>query len=284
MNKLLRAGFARLKKDKIFWAGMILMFAVGVIFVINDLTIQQRTQIPATLDGVLFSYVFFTGLVSAAFCSLFIGTEYSDGTIRNKLVVGHARSAIYLSNLVVGGLAGLLMNLAYVIAVCAVGIPLFGVPETGASGIALLSLCSILMTFSFISIFTLLGMLIHNKALVAVVSIIGALTLLVAGSYVGSRLDEPEYFEGANFVFQGDGMVISTADESSDERVENPMYLKGTERVVYQFIYDFLPSGQAMQIYMFSVIHPWSLLLYSLLIAVLTTGGGLYFFRKKDIQ
>ena len=35
------------------------------------------------------------GLVAAILTSMFIGSEYSDGTIRNKLVVGHSRMRLH---------------------------------------------------------------------------------------------------------------------------------------------------------------------------------------------
>ena len=53
------------------------------------------------------------GLVAAVFISLFVGSEYSDGTIRNKLVVGHSRMRIYLANLIVCSIACVLISLAY---------------------------------------------------------------------------------------------------------------------------------------------------------------------------
>lgn len=285
MTKLLRAGFSRLKKDRIFWVGMILMFAVGILFPLTNYSTQLQTGMVEVLDNVFFNFALFTGFVSAVFCSLFIGTEYSDGTIRNKLVVGHGRNAIYLSNLIVSAAAGLLMNLAYIVAVSAVGIPLFGLPQIGAAGMALLLLCSLFMTLSFTAIFTLIGMLIQNKALVATLSIIGALVILVFGSYVGSRLDAPEFYEGYSFTETADGVVTSYGEEGQNtEKIPNPLYLEGAEREIFQFVYDFLPGGQAIQIFLVSVAHPWRLVLYSLVIVALTTGCGLWFFRKKDIQ
>lgn len=285
MTKLLRAGFARLKKDRIFWVGMILMFAVGILFPVNNFFTQLQTGMKVVLEDIFFDFALFTGFVSAAFCSLFIGTEYSDGTIRNKLVVGHNRNAIYLSNLIVCAAAGLLMNLAYIVAASAVGIPLFGLPEIGAAGMALLLLCSLFMTLGFIAIFTLIGMLIQNKALVATLSIIGALVILVFSSYVGSRLDAPEFYEGYTITGTADGIVTSYGEEGqSTEKIPNPMYLEGTEREIFQFIYEFLPGGQAIQVFLVGVAHPWRLMLYALLVMALTTGCGLWFFRKKDIQ
>ena len=49
------------------------------------------------------------GLVAAILTSMFIGSEYSDGTIRNKLVVGHSRMRIYLANLIVCSVACVLI-------------------------------------------------------------------------------------------------------------------------------------------------------------------------------
>ena len=46
-------------------------------------------------DDILFCFAFAVGFVSSVFCSLFIGIEYSDRTLHNKLIVGHSRTAIY---------------------------------------------------------------------------------------------------------------------------------------------------------------------------------------------
>ena len=38
----------------------------------------------------------FIGIILAVFCSLFIGTEHNDGTIRNKIIVGHEKSKLFI--------------------------------------------------------------------------------------------------------------------------------------------------------------------------------------------
>ena len=45
------------------------------------------------------------GILISIFYSLFLGTEYNDGTIRNKLIVGHKRETIYLASFITGTVA-----------------------------------------------------------------------------------------------------------------------------------------------------------------------------------
>ena len=51
------------------------------------------------MDKMMLNYINIIGLFMAMFTSLFIGTEYDYGTIRNKIIVGHSRTSIYFSNL-----------------------------------------------------------------------------------------------------------------------------------------------------------------------------------------
>ena len=95
MNKLLSAGFARLKKDKFFWVCVGLMAAAAwyTVFTVC-LNRKEYDGYNVGLDAILFGHVFCMGILTAAFSGLFIGTEYSGGTIRNKLVIGHTRGNI----------------------------------------------------------------------------------------------------------------------------------------------------------------------------------------------
>ena len=124
MSRLLNAGFSRLKKSKCFRGFMIFMFLFGGYIKIAEFYNQEKYNTSIPLDSGLFVYVTVIGILLAAFISLFIGTEYNDGTIRNKLVIGHTRSAIYLSNLIVCLAAGLLMCLSFLCASLLIGIPL----------------------------------------------------------------------------------------------------------------------------------------------------------------
>ena len=66
--------------------------------------------------------------------------------------------------------------------------------------------------------------------------------------------------------------------------MENPNYLTGTKRDAYQFVADFLPTGQALAYNFDMIVHPWRMCLYSLLILAASTAGGLAAFRRKDLK
>ena len=97
MSRLLVSTFIRMLKKVIFWFFVLCMFAYGVYTALN---IASEARIGFVLDRCLFECLPLMGLISAIFTSLFIGSEYSDGTIRNKIIVGHSRIRIYLANLI----------------------------------------------------------------------------------------------------------------------------------------------------------------------------------------
>lgn len=51
-----------------------------------------------------------------------------------------------------------------------------------------------------------------------------------------------------------------------------------------EFCNDFLPSGQVMQLSMMSVNEPALLSLYSAGILLVSTGVGIFIFRKENIK
>jgi len=47
------------------------------------------------------------GLLAVIAIALYVGKEYMSGTIRNKIIAGYSRTAVYGSNLIVSSLSGL---------------------------------------------------------------------------------------------------------------------------------------------------------------------------------
>lgn len=161
MSRLLVSTLFRMLKKVVFWFFILCMFSYGVYSASN---IASEACEEVVLDGCLFEGLPLMGLVSAIFTSLFIGSEYSDGTIRNKLVVGHSRMRIYLANLIVCSIASILISLAYTAGVFVIGNMKGGefITETGV--ITMCMICGLLISVTFTSIMTLLAILNTNKA------------------------------------------------------------------------------------------------------------------------
>ena len=274
MSKLLSAGFIRLRKDKIFWIALIFMFGAGVFFPVMRYIDMQKSGYINNIDNGFFACALFIGVVMAVFCSLFIGTEYSDGTIRNKVVIGQKRTSIYLSNLIICALVSVVMCAAFFIAYLCIGIPLLGFFEMDIKQVLLFTLAVFVLAIAFASIFTLISMLNHNKAITAVVSILLAFLLLFAGAQFNKMLNEPETNMG----------LMMTDNGQEYQEIPNPNYLEGGERKVVQFLYDFVPGGQALQCVSLEANNITVLPAYSLIIIVLTTGFGVFFFKKKELK
>ncbi len=275
MSKLLSANFIRLKKDKFFWIGMAFMLAVGIFAPIRRYMDMKQTGIIQNIDLGFFGCTLFIGIIMSVFCSLFIGTEYSDGTIRNKIIVGQRRTAIYLSNFITSCIVGLLMYTVYFLPYLCIGIPLLGSFASGTKMIVFMALTVFLLAIVFSSIFTLIAMLCHNKAIMVVICILLAFGLLVAGIILNAMLDAPKTH------------TTYTMHENNDfvyEEVPNPKYLEGTKREIVQTLYDINPGGQALQCEIMEAVNLEKLPIYSLIIVTLTTGAGVIFYKKKDLK
>lgn len=279
MNKLLSAGFVRLKKDKVFWAIMGFMVIMALVIVINAATSSKEYQREVGLEELMFKHVLFMGIFMAAFSGLFLGTEYSEGTIRNKLVIGHTRKDIYLSSLIISITAGIAICLSFIVTTLLSGLALVGTFSKEADMKLVLQafLLTLLITGVFCALFTMCSMLNRNKSLNCVLVIMGMFAMLMVSSYIYAGLNEPEMWE--SYVYEDEtGEIVKGASEP------NPYYVSGAKREVYEFLIHFLPTGQAALIGEGDLSHAGEMADYSILIMIGSTAAGLYFFKKKDIK
>ena len=274
MSRLLSANFIRLRKDKVFWIGIIFMLGAGVFFPVMRYMDMKHAGYKNNIDNGFFAAALFIGIVMAVFCSLFIGTEYSDGTIRNKVIIGHKRTAIYFANLICAIVVSAAMCAVFFLAYLSVGIPLLGFFETEIKVVLLFVFTVFLLAAAFSSIFTLISMLNQSKAITAVICILSAFLLLFAGAQLNRMLKEPETNMG----------LTMTESGQEYEEIPNPKYLDEGERKIVQFFYDFIPGGQVMQCMSLEAVNFAALPVYSVIIIVLTTGTGVFFFKKKELK
>ncbi|MCI8306961.1 MAG: ABC transporter permease subunit [Lachnospiraceae bacterium] len=275
MRKLLSADYSRLFKSREFYIAALLMVLLVVFRVANVVTDPS-----VALEDGFFIYAIVIGVIMAAFVTLYVGTEHGSHTIRNKLIAGHTRVNIYLSNYIVCTSAGWLFCIFYLAAGLALGIPFQGFFEARAADIMAIILCIFLLTAVYAGIFVMLIMIYNNRAAASVVSIFLALAMFIFGIHVLEKLEEPEKIEIVEYSVNGDNPDTIFED--------NPRYISnGNVRRVYEIMNDVLPGGQSVRLSCMIgdiVSPPVQFYIYDTLIIMLTCGFGIIIFRKKDLK
>jgi len=286
MRDLLSANFLRLWKNKAFWTALAVCVVLGVASAVEefrfqvsvgaDLSQPEVAQYKALLDRQFFQYASFIGILAAALISLFLGTEYSDGTIRNKIVAGQSRTAIYFAGLITSFTASALCMAGYMLSCLAVGAPLLGWFTKPAALLVTAIVGSVVMLAAFCAIFTFVTMNCSKRSASVVICLLGVFCLLLAAAYLYSRLDAPEFIQ--DYELSVNSQIVAAKPEP------NPQFLRGMKRNVYQFVYDLLPTGQAIQYGSLSFTDPARLIALSLCVTAAFTAGGIALFRKKDLK
>ncbi len=280
MRRLLSANLARMWKSKIFWALEIVSAVAGMVMF--GLAVYNTRNIGDNWFLINGNFYFWLGLiyigaVMALFISFFVGTEYENGTIRNKLAVGHCHRDIYLANFVISGIAGLLFAITHIAVSLLVGLPFLGSllwKSLAAVGWRLIG--AVVLILCYAAIFTFLAILDNSKARNGAISLVLALVIALGGLYTYGRLQEPELT--SRMVMQEDGSYLS------EEGVPNSRYLSGTARDVYTAADAFLPSAQALRIANYEGEFSALSLICLAGAAIVFTSGGIIAFKKKDIR
>lgn len=273
MSNLLSAYFSRLWREKIFWIALAFMGGCGIFFTVIQHITQQPYRDPAypiTPEEFCFNFHQLIGVVSAIVCCLFLGREFQDGVLRNKLIAGYPRWKIYLSGFLANAAASVLLALGYSLTACLCGMPVFGGFVVSPKEVLLLILACVLYVAVYASLFTMIQMLSGSRAAAVVLCILLALGLSVCSEAIFNVFYEPVMWDG----------------------IYNPNYPGDTMRGYLEVLYEFLPTGQGRLLTEYTQaaylpIHnvPYGLLpCYSAILIALTTAAGLWGFQNKRIS
>ena len=286
MSKLISANFVRLFKSGIF--KLYILFSVGMsAFMIamryydyhNNMDYYGKVAPEYhTMDEIVFFGLLYVLFAVPVLIANFIGTEYSDGTIRNKLIVGHKRSSIYLANFVVCS-AGVLMGVVlHILINCTVGAVLCGMEVLTAPKILEITLYMAIAFVSLTALMVMLSMFVNTKAGASVAVLIATIIMFVTTLTIEQKLRAPEYYEGFSYLDEDTGTVIEMPKE------KNPNYLTGTKRKVYQTVYDVIPVSHMYESAMESTENSKKFAVYDGIIFIVTTSLGILLFRRKDLK
>lgn len=273
MYKILTANAARLRRDLLFWSCFL---ASGIISLVNvhDMRRQLALGYGIRLDDCFFNSLPFLCLIFSVSASFFLGTEYSDGTVRNKLAVGHTRGGIYAAHLFTCTAVSLLFT-ALALLTGLGGIPVLGPFRMGPKELAVYITLTLLSSAALASLCTLIGMLSGSKAGTVALSLLVSLGLLLLGSFLYNALCEPE---------MAGGLVLTSEGIQQIAPSPNPDYVGGFQRTVYAFLLDVLPTGQAILMANLDLSRPLLNGAASLLLFVGFWFLGAALFRKKDLK
>lgn len=260
MRKLLAADLYLLRRSAAFWLALFFMAASTTVLVIatyNMLTEYGYDPSQYTIEATMFCMLPGIGIVNAIWLHLFIGSDYDEGTIRNKFICGHTRCAIFFSHWLVassGALVTLLASLS--LGVC-LSWYFFRSFMLSTADLALALTSCVLLTVAYAAINVALAMNISRKSS----SVVCGMIVMIGMSTFTSFLE----VELSSVLVSG----------------WTPVTLKDH---LILLLYDLLPSGQCSQLnaMMFDHLARWPL--YSLILIVLVTAAGYLLFRQKDIK
>ena len=288
MYKLLNASFSRLRKNKIFLGLVILTIIIAAFMLISEYLDKVKYSSvfgisSNTTDILLTNFINIIGFFIAIFTSLFVGVEYSDGTIRNKIVAGHSRKNIYLSNLIVSIVVGLILEFIYLIIISIVAIPLLGSIQMTFSQFAFILLDMIMIIIVYSSIFNFIALICSNITISTVTSLLLILIMFVTDMFLSPTANSTEYIQ-KNIVMDEQGNVTY-------EVVKNEDYPGKLVQTICKTISNFNPVSQAIEISGNKInmneedfnnmkVYP----LYSLGLIIIITAIGIYLFNIKELK
>ena len=106
MIRLLRADLIRLGRSFSFRLSLMAMLGLSAAFMTMQATAMDYT---VPLSRVIFLPMSMYGITIAAFVSVFVGTDFSDGFIRNKLLTAEHRYNLVVAQIIVSCLACLIV-------------------------------------------------------------------------------------------------------------------------------------------------------------------------------
>ena len=284
MRRLLRANMRRLWKSVWFWFGMAATMA-WALFALGcecyNLIMFEAGLGTGAADSIILDALGITDYAIAVFVSMYIGTEYSNKTMRNKIIVGHSKTSVYFSNLITCSIGALMMYVLHFVIFTVGGLALLG-PFRMPKETLICFLCGLAGTVAITSVFVLAAMLITSKSVCVVITVLAAYYMMIFASYLNYRASQPPTFVEEEYNWET-GEVIGT------EIVDNPDYIENESlREFAAFLYEFFPQGQA-QVYGFidnkgMPEHIGMYPIYSLLFTGIFTSSGVLAFRKKDLK
>ena len=266
--------------------------------------LESMNTIYIEADGAMMSSYYIFAIVSALTVIILIGSEFHYNTVRNKIICGHSRKSVYLSNLVVCISSNILVQAVFSTATLLVGIFFvikFHATEQHIKFIGNLkiflinNLIGLGTIFVYCALFVFIAMITASQSRTAASSILITAVFILLSLLADQKLYQFEYVP-YDYGVQDKTvsyMEIFFTDDSYDTYSEFRDKMRGKElskpeAAIYSFLDDSLPTSQ---VYKLTNIESEEclpgtkrFLVYDYGFTVIITVVGLIIFSRKDIK
>lgn len=241
MRRLLAADLRRLMRSPLCVGAVAMMMIASAGFVFMQ-TLSARE---VGLERVLLLFMAVYGVAAALVIGLLHGGEYSEGTLRNKLICGCDRVQVYISQTIVSMIICVVMYLAALLTALVLGAPLFDlyVPILHE---ALTAAIGLLCCVYYASLYTMITALCGGRA--AVVNMLLAVGMLMLSVAISEMLIGPS-----------------------------------SQSVAWRVLLEAMPTGQAVLVNEAAIDAPLRMALLDVFGAAVCMGVGALALRRRDV-
>ena len=280
MGNLLRAQLRRTFRGRLFWVELAVAALVALTILLNGYFGTNLTNAYVfKLVARMFGYAPLMGVFVGLFTAHLWGCDYEFGTLRNSLICGHSRRAVYGSKLCCASLAGLAVTGVWLLLNLAVGLPLLGRPGLSDGMLVCYALASLLMVLALAALCTLLASLVSSRSAAYLLCLGAVAAMVIVGMVLYDHFSEPYLVPTG---------LMTVPDKATGKLVtyvpRNEQYVGGTARVVLELALCLLPGGQGVLLCEQGVEHMVLLPVCSLLVLVGTTLLGVRQFQRKELR
>lgn len=263
----------RLRKSRLFWWAVILTALVTAGFVLIDSSAINGSIRDYDLENIALAGAPLVQIVNAAVIVLFLGTNHSHNTIRNKLIVGSRRGGIYSADVLTGMVIGCAINAAWLVGGLS-GVPVLGLWKMETAKAFMYIGMTFVSTVSLSSVAALIGVLIRRRSAAVVIALTAMLALIICANNVYERLSNNEEDRIMDFV---DGEPVF-------EMVRNPDYVGGAMRIAFELALNANPMGASVALSNRDFGDPTASLAGTAFVTVFVNSLGAAAFGRRDFN
>ena len=258
MIRFLCADARRLAQSRAFALSLLGMLSLSAALMWMQATAMDYT---VPLSRVVFLPLSFYGVAMSAFAAVFVGSDFSDGCIRNKLIAADARGEVFFSHALTCCMACVIAYSVTALFTLGVG-SFFFENNVSAGAFAAHFALGLGMAASVGCLFCTISLLCADRTRAILWCVGIAVAMLFLCLHTNQVLVQTEMKDG----------------------LPNPHYIGGFRRAVYGVLHDLNPCGQAAQLSSWRVWYPLRAAACDMIWITVVPALGCAAFSRKDIR